>query len=184
VSGTSEVPTTTARPSTWFEWHSHRITRGTRVLDIGCGTGRHSLAAAARGAEVTGVDLDTARLDQARKAAQERALAVTWVHWDLAGPLPPLGTFDVLLMFNYLDRARLAELLGFLRPGGHLLMETFLTDQREFGWGPTSDEHLLRRGELPLLVAPLTALHGREVIEPVGGVQWSAIASVLARKAN
>lgn len=154
------------------------------MLDIGCGAGRHSLAAAALGAEVTGVDVDAARLDQARKAAQERSLSATWVHWDLAGPLPPLGTFDVLLMFNYLDRDRLPELLDFLRPGGLLLMETFLTDQREFGWGPTSDAHLLRRGELPLLVAPLVVLHGREVIEPVGGVQWTAIASVLARKAN
>jgi 2-polyprenyl-3-methyl-5-hydroxy-6-metoxy-1,4-benzoquinol methylase len=184
VSGTSEVPAAATRPSTWFEWHSRLITRGTRVLDVGCGSGRHSLTAAAMGAEVTGVDVDTARLDLARKTAQDRGLTVTWVHWDLAGPLPPLGTFDVLLMFNYLDRGRLPALLGFLRPGGLLLMETFLTDQREFGWGPTSDEHLLRRGELPSLVAPLVPLHGREVIEPVGGVQWTAVASVLARKAN
>lgn len=184
MSGSSESAAAATRPSTWFEWHAPLVTRGCRVLDIGCGAGRHSLAAAALGAEVTGVDVDAARLDQARKAAQERSLSATWVHWDLTGPLPPLGTFDVLLMFNYLDRDRLPELLDFLRPGGLLLMETFLTDQREFGWGPTSDAHLLRRGELPLLVAPLVVLHGREVIEPVGGVQWTAIASVLARKAN
>jgi 2-polyprenyl-3-methyl-5-hydroxy-6-metoxy-1,4-benzoquinol methylase len=154
------------------------------VLDLACATGRHSLAAAALGAEVTGVDRAADRLEVARRAALERGLQVTWLPWDLSGPLPPLGTFDVLLMFNYLDRSQLADLLGFLRPGGQLLMETFLVDQREFGWGPTADAHLLQRGELPLLIAPLTVLHGREVIEPVGGVQWSAIASVLARKAN
>jgi SAM-dependent methyltransferase len=154
------------------------------VLDLGCGSGRHSLAAAGLGAEVTGVDRDAVRLELARRAAIERGLQVNWLQWDLSGPLPPLGTFDVLLMFNYLDRNRLGELLGFLRPGGQLLMEMFLADQREFGWGPTADAHLLQRGELALLVAPLTVLHGREVIEPVGGVQWSAIASVLARKAN
>jgi SAM-dependent methyltransferase len=133
---------------------------------------------------VTGIDVDPVRLGRARKAAQEQNLTISWFPWDLAGPLPPLGTFDVLLMFNYLDRARLPDLLGFLRPGGQLLMETFLTDQREFGWGPTSDAHLLGRGELPLLVAPLVVVHGREAIEPVDGVQWSAVASVLARKAN
>lgn len=130
------------------------------------------------------MDVAASRLEQARQTALERHLTISWLQWDLAGPLPPLGTFDVLLMFNYLDRDRLPELLGFLRPGGQLLMETFLTDQREFGWGPSSDAHLLRRGELPLLLAPLVVVHGREVIEPVGGVQWAALASVLARKSN
>lgn len=130
------------------------------------------------------MDRDAARLEQARRAAQERGLAVTWLAWDLTGERPPLGTFDVLLLFDYLDRALMPSFLEFLRPGGTLLMETFLADQQEFGWGPTSDAHLLRRGELPLLVAPLEVLHGREVIEPVGGVQWTAVASVRARKPN
>jgi 2-polyprenyl-3-methyl-5-hydroxy-6-metoxy-1,4-benzoquinol methylase len=172
------------RPSTWFVWHEHLITRGTRVLDLACGAGRHALAAAALGAEVTAVDLDAARLEAGRQAARERNLSVSWMEWDLTKPLPPLGTFDVVLIFNYLDRPRTRDLLGFLRPGGTLVMETFLEDQRAFEWGPTSDTHLLQRGELPTLVAPLQVLFGREVIEPVGGVEWTALASVVARKAN
>ena len=155
-----------------------------RVLDVACGAGRHGLAAAARGAEVTGVDRDPAALEQARREAASRGVAATWMAWDLAGALPPLGTFDVLLSFNFLDRDRLPDLLGFLRPGGLLLMETFLVDQRAHGWGPTADQHLLARGELPRLVAPLRVVRGREVLEPVGGVQWRAVASVLARKVN
>ena len=67
-------------------------------------------------------------------------------------------------------------------PGGLLMMETFLTAQRELGWGPTSDDHLLRPGELARLVAPLTILHGREVIEAVDAERWRAVASVLAVK--
>jgi hypothetical protein len=37
---------------------------------------------------------------------------------------------------------------------------------------------------LPGLIAPLRSIHGREVMEPIEGVRWSALASVLARKAN
>ncbi|MDH5315236.1 MAG: class I SAM-dependent methyltransferase [Gemmatimonadota bacterium] len=160
------------------------ITKGARVLDVACGTGRHSLAAAALGAEVTGLDRDASRLEAARAEARERNLNVTWLEWDLTTGPPPLGTFDMLLIFDYLDRAGMPALLEFLRPGGLLMMETFLEDQRAFDWGPTSDAHLLRRGELPLLIKPLVVLHGREAIEPLGGVQLSAMASVLARKSN
>ena len=34
----------------------HRVPRPCRVLDIGCGTGRHAFALARRGYEVTGID--------------------------------------------------------------------------------------------------------------------------------
>jgi hypothetical protein len=61
-------------------------------------------------------------------------------------------------------------------------METFLTAQRHFGWGPTSDEHLLLPGELARLVAPLEVLHGREALEPIDAERWRAVASVVARK--
>ena len=48
------------------------------------------------------------------------------------------------------------RILGLVAPGGRLMMETFLEAQREAGWGPTSERHLLRPGELARLVAPLT----------------------------
>ena len=67
-------------------------------------------------------------------------------------------------------------------PGGLLIMESFLTGQRELGWGPTSDDHLLRPGELAGLVAPLTIVHGREVLEAIDAERWRAVASVLAVK--
>lgn len=39
---------------------------GKRILDIGCGTGGVSLACAARGADVTGIDIDAEMLEVAR----------------------------------------------------------------------------------------------------------------------
>ena len=42
---------------------------GKRILDIGCGTGGVSLACAARGAAVTGIDIDAGMLEVARRKA-------------------------------------------------------------------------------------------------------------------
>jgi SAM-dependent methyltransferase len=153
-----------------------------RVLDLACGEGRHSLAAAALGARVTALDRDEERLATARELAQERGLEVEWHVADLDGPWPELDGFEGVLVFNYLDRARMPELTARLAPGGFLMMETYLTAQRELGWGPTSDDHLLRPGELAGLVAPLTIVHGREVLEAIDAERWRAVASVLAVK--
>jgi hypothetical protein len=62
------------------------------------------------------------------------------------------------------------------------MMESFLTAQRELGWGPTSEDHLLRPGELARLAAPLRILHGREVLEPIDAERWRAVASVVAQR--
>ncbi len=168
------------RPSTWFLWHAHRIRAGMRVLDLACGEGRHSVAAARLGARVTGVDRDETRLAAARELAEAENLSIDWRVVDLEGAWPDLGDFDALLVFNYLDRARMPEIHARVAPGGMLLMESFLTGQRELGWGPTSDDHLLHPGELARLAAPLRILHGREVMEPIDAERWRAVASVLA----
>jgi 2-polyprenyl-3-methyl-5-hydroxy-6-metoxy-1,4-benzoquinol methylase len=156
------------------------IRPGARVLDLACGQGRHSLAAAALGAEVVGVDRDAAKLATARERAAAANLTVDWREADLEAPWPELGGFDAVLVFNYLDRASMPRILGLVAPGGRLIMETFLEAQREAGWGPTSEHHLLRPGELARLVAPLTVVHGREVFETVDAERWRAVASVVA----
>ena len=172
--------TRATRPSTWFLWHAHMIRPGARVIDLACGEGRHSLAAAALGAEVVGVDCDAAKLAAARGRASAANLTVDWREADLEGPWPEFGSFDAVLVFNYLDRASMPRIQGLVAPGGRLIMETFLEAQREAGWGPTSERHLLRSGELIRLVAPLTVVHGREVFETVDAEHWRAVASVIA----
>lgn len=170
------------RPSTWFLWHAHRIRPGGRVLDLACGEGRHSLAAAALGASVLAVDRDETRLAAARARAAAAGLSIDWRELELEGEWPNLGVFDAVLVFNYLDRAAMPRITQLIAPGGFLMMETFLEAQREAGWGPTSSAHLLRPGELARLVAPLTVEHGREVLERVDAEHWRAVASVIAVK--
>ena len=170
------------RPSTWFYWQAHFIRPGARALDLACGEGRHGLAAAALGATVLGVDRDSEQLTVARDIAAARGLNVEFREVDLEAPWPQFGEFDVLLLFNYLDRRRMADVLACIAPGGVLIMETFLDAQRELGWGPQNGDHLLRPGELVQLVKPLEVLHGREVLEPVDAERWRAVASVVAQR--
>ena len=170
------------RPSTWFFWQAHFLRPGARVLDLACGEGRHALAAAALGAHVKAADRDTEKLASARELAAARGLTIEFECADLEGPWPAFGTFDAVLMFNYLDRARMPDVIACVGPGGVLIMETFLEAQLELGWGPSDPGHLLQPGELSRLVRPLEVVHGREVLEPVDAERWRAVASVVARR--
>jgi len=152
------------------------------VLDLACGTGRHSLAAAQLGARVVAIDRDPARLATGQREAARRHLDITWVEHNLEHPLPVSGSFDLVLCFNYLDRERLPALLEALTRGGLLIMETFLEAQRRLGWGPEDPEHLLASGELVHLVSPLVPVYGREVLEPLPGERWRAVSSIVARR--
>ncbi len=152
------------------------------MLDLACGEGTHSIAAAGLGAEVVAVDRDADKLESARALAEQLELAIGWRQFDLEEPWPDLGQFDAILVFNYLDRARIGDLIDRLKWGGSLVMETYLLAQRDLGWGPSRDEFLLRPGELPGLVDPLEVVHCREVLEPVDAQRWRAVASVVAEK--
>ncbi|HXG44129.1 MAG TPA: class I SAM-dependent methyltransferase [Gemmatimonadales bacterium] len=170
------------RPSTWLTWHDYLFKPGMRVLDLACGEGRHALTVAQRGAVVTAVDCDESRLETGREAAGRLGVEVNWQCVDLTGEWPDFGVFDAVLVFNYLDRARMPEIRDRVAPGGLLVMETYLQWQRALGWGPTDDRHLLAPGELARLTAPLETLHGREVFEPVENNKVRAVASIVAQK--
>ena len=47
------------------------LPRGSRILDVGCGTGRHAVELARRGYWVTGVDISSGMLAEAEKVARE-----------------------------------------------------------------------------------------------------------------
>ena len=70
--------------------------RDQRILDVGCGTGRHALALARRGYKVVGVDLSEGLLAKARQTARLESLDVAFVRCD-ARALPYENTFDVVM---------------------------------------------------------------------------------------
>jgi len=73
-----------------------KLPPGSRILDVGCGTGRHSVELARRGYLMTGVDISSGMLDEARKAAKEANVEVEWIHAD-ATEFKSNNTFDAAI---------------------------------------------------------------------------------------
>lgn len=68
-----------------------------RLLDIGCGTGRHTIELTRRGYQVTGIDYSESMLRRAREKASEQKLVIDFQHHD-ARNLPFTNEFDVVIM--------------------------------------------------------------------------------------
>jgi len=68
-----------------------------QILDIGCGTGRHSLELAKRGYEVTGIDLSPSMIEKAKALAQKENLKIDFQVRD-ARNFNFKGSFDLAIM--------------------------------------------------------------------------------------
>lgn len=86
--------------------------RGVRVLDVGCGTGRHAIRLASRGASVDAIDFSQEMLQQAKQKAG--AEDVRFAVHDLGRPLPfPDSAFDRVVCGLVVDH--IADLEGLFR---------------------------------------------------------------------
>jgi predicted nicotinamide N-methyase len=103
-----------------------RDLRGSKVLELGCGLGLPSLAAAARGAEVLATDWAEDATELLRRNAERNGifLRVARVRWSEPEPLLRAAPWDLVLAADLLYEARNAEQLGELLPrlGGEVLL--------------------------------------------------------------
>jgi ubiquinone/menaquinone biosynthesis C-methylase UbiE len=94
------------------------------ALDLGCGSGRLTVALALAGAAATGIDTHAGRLADARARAARAGVAATFLHADMDAPLPFAdGSFAAVtsrlaLMIARDPVATLRESRRVLRPGG------------------------------------------------------------------
>jgi SAM-dependent methyltransferase len=97
---------------------------GKRVLDVGCGTGRHTAWLAAQGARVTGVDPSPAMLDRARA----KTTGCDFIEGTFANL--PKGPFDLVLDALVLEHlpevaSPIAAMARVLVPGGRLVVSVY-----------------------------------------------------------
>lgn len=111
-----------------------RIRPGERVLDVACGTGNTALAAAARGACVTGIDLTPELIAiAARRSLDEAYEDILWHVGDCEELPYDDGSFDVLtsscgLMFAPNQTQVAAEVARVVRPGGRVAIHAWTAE--------------------------------------------------------
>ena len=101
------------------------------VLDLCCGPGRHSVALAQRGFQVTGVDRTPFLLNKARHRTRQAKVKIEFVRSDMRDFVRPIA-FDIALSlftsFGYFDnkdedRQVLRQIHASLKPGGVLVLD-------------------------------------------------------------
>jgi SAM-dependent methyltransferase len=106
------------------------VSRGSRVLDVGCGTGVVAITAARLGADVHGIDLTPALLERAHENSRIAGVPVEWREGDVEELPYRDAEFDfVVSQFAHIFAPRpdlaLSEMLRVLRPGGTIAFATW-----------------------------------------------------------
>lgn len=100
------------------------IAAGTKVLEVGCGTGRTSCYLAKEGAEVTGLDVRPKMLEKAKTRADREGVRIDWMEGDIHRLPFDSETFDVVFaesvtVFGDIEKV-LKEYYRVLTPDGEL----------------------------------------------------------------
>jgi 2-polyprenyl-3-methyl-5-hydroxy-6-metoxy-1,4-benzoquinol methylase len=102
-----------------------------KALDIACGSGRHAVALAENGFQVTANDLSSTLLAEARKLAESKSLTLTFTHTDMR-EIAFEEEFDVIVQlftsFGYFenndeDKIVLQNVARALKPGGWYVLD-------------------------------------------------------------
>ena len=155
------------------------IPRG-RALDIATGKGRNAIFLAEQGFDVVAIDVSLVALDEARQRAAEKSLSISWQQADLEPIELPKTTYDLIVNFNYLQRSLIPQIKTALKPGGHVIFETYLTGQEMIGH-PKNPAYLLRHNELLELFRDFRVLWYREG-KFAAGEETAFRAGILAEK--
>ena len=118
------------------------LTPQSRILDLCCGQGRHSLELARRGYKVTGFDLSDTLLTESKQRAEQEGLTVDFVKGDMRN-LPYKaefdGVFNFYTAFGYFEHDQenqsvIDAVSKVLKPGGRFLLDYPCLEGRMPNW--------------------------------------------------
>jgi tellurite methyltransferase len=149
------------------------------ALDVACGEGANAVFLAQNGFLVEAVDISSVALRNARSLARSRGVEIKTIRADLDGFQLPAGRYEVVTVFNYLNRRLIPRIKRSLKRGGRIVYETYLREQRDLG-GPKDPRYLLRPNELLTLFEGFRIRFYREGI--FRERRKKAIAGLIAEK--
>ena len=128
---------------------SQTLRRGSRVLDLGCGGGRHLIALAEAGHRVAGMDIAPRGLEHCREWLASSSLEAELVLGDFRSPLPFNGSiFDAVLSIKTINHGDLEdirqvfeEITRITRPGGRFVGSVISSEDARYGDGEQIAEH-------------------------------------------
>ena len=120
-----------------------------RLLDIGCATGRLCFALARQGFNVTGIDVASKQIDQAEQYAREEQVNVTFLQYEMPTLPLPDASFDAAFMGNvycYVPHrasriAFLEEIARVLYPDGAVFLSQTVLDSVLEGYEEIYDDN-------------------------------------------
>ena len=129
--------------SSWVRRFAPLIPKEGLVLDLACGSGRHSLLLADLGHQVLAIDQDIEAVNAlSNPFISSKSFNLESDEWPLLN-----GEFAAIVVTNYLYRPHIDELPKMLQKDGILIYETFAQGNGDFG-KPSNPNFLLNPGEL------------------------------------
>ena len=159
----------------FLQQHVDLLPQG-QVLDLAMGEGRNGVFLATKGFSVTGVDISKEGLKKATDLATRHNVAITTIVADLDTYQIPPNTFDVIICTYYLQRDLFPQIAAALKPGGMVLIETYIMDYLQYRPG-FNKAWLLKPNELLTMLPGLRIIRYQEVDDG-----QAAFASILAQK--
>ncbi len=131
--------------SNWVKYCLEELTcKNGYVLDLACGTGRHSIFLSKLGYNVLAVDIDENKLNCFNgKLIKKKVIDVENINnWPLAKE-----KFNAIIVTNFLNRQIFPSIIRSIKKKGHLIYETFSEGHQKIG-RPTNPKYILKPREL------------------------------------
>ena len=150
-----------AEPCEVLAAHSHLLPAAGDALDLACGRGGNALYLAARGFSTRAWDVSAVAIQSLSDVAGRNGLPLTAEQRDVTANPPASGSFDIIVVSRFLDRALAPATCAALREHGLLFYQTFIREKAA-DTGPNNPAYRLEANELLRLFRPLHIIYYRE----------------------
>jgi len=148
-------------PASVLQNNAHLLPENGLALDLACGLGANAIFLAQKGLMVSAWDISEVAIEKLKVFAGSSHLDITPEVYDVEALLPPMNSFDVIVVSYFLNRELAVPLMAALKTGGLLFYQTY-TRTKITDSGPSNPDFLLAENELLTMFSSLRVIHYRD----------------------